>query len=112
MVDKIKEILAKRGPDLYILLVIVLVAVIAFGLGRLSARYEGEKDFHIEYPVSQGAAALFSAGGYYVASRGGSAYYFPWCGTAQRIKPANLVRFETREAAERAGYRPGNCSGL
>ena len=112
MPEKIKELLRKRGADLLILAIIILVAVIAFGLGRLSALFEGEREFRIEYPAAQAGAALFSAGGYYVASRGGSAYYFPWCGTALRIKPVNLVRFETREDAERAGYRAGNCSGL
>lgn len=112
MLEKIKELLRERGTDLYILLIIILVAIIAFGLGRLSALFEGEREFRIEYPVAEVSAVLFSTGGQYVASRGGNAYYFPWCGTALRIKPANLVRFETREDAERAGYRAGNCSGL
>lgn len=65
---------------------------------------------------AQGAgagAALEAKGGEYVASKNGKAYHFPWCSGAQRIKPANQVWFETKEAAEAAGYLPaGNCKGL
>jgi methylphosphotriester-DNA--protein-cysteine methyltransferase len=51
--------------------------------------------------------------GTYVASKSGSAYHFPWCSGAQRIKEENKVWFETKEEAELAGYRPAsNCKGL
>jgi len=54
-----------------------------------------------------------SAGGAFVASKTGEAYHFPWCSGVLRIKEENKVWFETREAAEAAGYRPAkNCKGL
>ncbi len=54
-----------------------------------------------------------STGGKYVASKSGSAYHFPWCSGAKRIKEANKIYFNTKEEAEKAGYRPaGNCKGL
>jgi hypothetical protein len=51
--------------------------------------------------------------GAYVGSKNGSSYYFPWCGTVNRIKDANLVWFSNRAEAETKGYKPAsNCHGL
>ena len=55
------------------------------------------------------------AAGAYVASKTGTKYYLPWCGTASRIKEENKVWFETKAEAEAeaAGYQPAaNCKGL
>ena len=53
------------------------------------------------------------AGGEVVASKSGTKYYFPWCGTVKRIKEENKVWFASREAAEAAGYEPAsNCKGM
>ena len=53
------------------------------------------------------------ASGAYVASKSGTKYYLPWCGTANRIKEENKVWFETKAEAEAAGYQPAaNCKGL
>jgi len=52
-------------------------------------------------------------GGKYVASKNGSKYHFPWCSGATRMKEENKIWFETKEAAEKAGYGPAaNCKGL
>jgi hypothetical protein len=62
------------------------------------------------------AAAANTAGpstGKYVASKTGTKYYLPTCGTAKRIKDENKVWFATKEDAEKAGYEPGStCKGL
>ena len=114
MFRKINAFFEDRKSDVFVFLLIALVAIVAFGLGRLSVLYGGEGELKIIYPEGQesAAAAVLSEGGEYVASRSGKAYYYPWCGVAQRIKPENLLRFGTVEAAQKAGYRPGNCSGL
>jgi len=53
------------------------------------------------------------AQGSYVASKSGSKYYLPSCGTASRIKEENKVWFSTKAEAEAAGYEPAaNCKGL
>jgi hypothetical protein len=54
-----------------------------------------------------------SSGGQYVASKTGTKYYLPWCGTAKRIKDDNKVWFATKAEAEAAGYTPAkNCKGI
>jgi hypothetical protein len=59
------------------------------------------------------APAALPAGGQYVASKSGTKYYLPWCGTVARIKDENKVWFQTKAEAEAAGYGPAaNCKGL
>ena len=88
------------------LAIIVLVGLLAFALGRLSAVYGNRGELKIEYPAAQSAATI-------VASRTGSKYFLPWCGSAQSIKEENRVYFATAADAEAAGYSPArNCKGL
>lgn len=110
-----------------IVLVVVLVGLASFGLGRLSAQ-EGAKT-----PVSvtqASAAASASSGaqnkaisgdseglregtGEVVASKNGTVYHLPWCSGAQRISVSNLVTFSSEAEAKAAGFRPAkNCKGL
>lgn len=66
-------------------------------------------------PASQpaAAAAALPASGAYVASKTGTKYYLPTCGTANRIKDENKVWFATKADAEKAGYEPSTaCKGL
>jgi hypothetical protein len=54
-----------------------------------------------------------ASGGQYVASKTGTKYYLPWCGTAKRIKDDNKVWFASKAEAEAAGYEPAkNCKGI
>ena len=49
----------------------------------------------------------------FVASKNGTVYHFPWCPGAQQIKEENKIYFNSREEAEKEGYRPAkNCPGL
>lgn len=51
--------------------------------------------------------------GKYVASKNGTKYYLPTCGTVKRINEENKVWFQTKEQAEAAGFAPAaNCPGL
>jgi len=53
-------------------------------------------------PVVKPATAQYK----YVASKNSKVFHNPDCRWAQRIKPANLVTFSTREKAIQAGKRP------
>lgn len=54
-----------------------------------------------------------ATGGQYVASKTGTKYYLPWCGSVKRIKEENKVWFATKAEAEAAGYGPAkNCKGI
>lgn len=93
-------------------ILVALVAVASFGLGRLSMLDTSHTVSLVEIPLTEGQPALVM-GGTFVASKKGSAYYFPWCAGAERITPSNMVWFTSREQAEKAGYAPAkNCSGL
>ena len=51
--------------------------------------------------------------GKYVASKNGTKYYLPSCGTVSRIKEENKIYFNTKEEAEAAGFGPSStCKGL
>jgi cobalamin synthase len=93
--------------------VVFLVGLASFGLGRLSALEDAKPPVAItEAPTASKPSALFM-GGLVVASRSGSAYYYPWCTGATKILPANQVWFVSESAARAAGYTPAKaCAGL
>lgn len=57
----------------------------------------------------EGGAERPSPGGY-VASRNSDVFHKPECSNAQRIKPANLIRFKTREEAAAAKRPAKDCN--
>jgi hypothetical protein len=105
---------------------IILVAIGAFGLGRLHKIEQARTPITIEYPTSTPATSFSTASSslgavttavpirrVYVASRTGSSYYLPSCAGANRILEKNKVWFETKAEAEKAGYKPAaNCKGI
>ena len=120
-------------PDLLVLVVLLLSCSLAFGLGILAgkdmAKTQGKDGFWIEQlpekvPAVAGPAAAVQAlqtapepalpePKVYVASKNGTKYYLPTCGTAKRIKEENRVWFASKEEAEATGYQAAqNCPGL
>lgn len=123
---RIAEILARHKgllEEWTVSLVVVLVGLSAFGLGRIST-LEGERSqLLVRLPDgSTQTAAAFAAttpksssvtAGGVVASKSGSKYYLPTCAAASRIKEENKVTFATSAEAEAAGYTAAaNCPGL
>ena len=119
--------LARRGGgELYLTAVIVLVAVISFGLGRLSKIREEKTPITIENAeIGESKPLLTSnvdktnssspstSSKIFVASKNGKKYYYAWCESANVIKEQNRVWFSTQAEAEKAGYQPAaNCKGL
>lgn len=127
-----KEGIGRIPTDVLIVLVVILSATLAFGLGVLAgkdmAKTDGKDGFWIEQlperPEASGGgpAAVIEAvpeepivtgPKVYLASKTGTKYYLPTCGTAKRIKEENKVWFSTKDEAEAAGYGPAaNCPGL
>src|SRR3989338_3435579 len=92
ILNKCKDWLKKNINDLTIAVVIISVALISFGLGRLSRLAERKMPIRIEYfaTSSQGAAvsgalnlespSVKSLGEkLFVASKNGKSYHYPWC---------------------------------
>ncbi len=118
--------------DIILIFGVILVAIISFGLGRLTMTTQTAKE-----PVvieNQGASVLnsmeqtvnqdnggenkpsanqnnntlSSEKGIIVASQNGTKYYWPWCSGVSKIKPENLIWFKSEAEAKTAGYTP--CS--
>ena len=125
--EKIKQFLeSEKGKDVLIVIIVILVGLGSFGLGRLSKNppKEGLKvEYRDEY-FNQGANVLEAVketssglnqttgtllrqdfdGQAFFASSKGSKYYSVSCSAGKTIKQENRVYFNTREEAERAGY--------
>ena len=118
--------------DLFVTLIIILVALAGFGLGKLSALEKGREPISIkslDIGNNQAGAQTTSSSviadkagistssaevkGLVVAAKTGTKYYYPWCTGVSRISEKNKVWFETIEAAKQAGFSPAsNCAGL
>lgn len=128
---KIKGYAEKHRPnlrtipdDLFLGLIIILVAFGSFGLGRLSriegsktpVRFENMSETTVgkvkPFPGQQ-ANVIDTTGTQLVASKNGTKYYYSWCSGVGKISPANLVYFASKEEAEARGYTPSaGCKGL
>lgn len=115
---------------LFLSIVIILVALLSFGIGRLSVIGKREPikiDYDPEisnsqFPISNQTANVINAtgklappsdsvGGGVVASKNGKRYHYPYCAGAKQIKDENKIIFSTPAAAEAAGYTlAANCS--
>ena len=132
MWQKLKSFLANDSAFYTVLL--LLVAVGSFGLGRQSVQErEGiaapavgvealapaavaqsvAKTATTSAPLAAAAPLAEPKTAAVVGSKSGKKYHLPDCPGAKRIKPENLLSFETIDAAKAAGYTPAaNCPGL
>ncbi len=132
LTKKLKALVS--SPETSVALVLFLVAGLSFTLGHFSAQVNTEKqliqaqaypaidniDSNVVTDYSEPAADQISTPdtfepnpGGYVASKDGTKYHLPWCGSAKRIKEENKIWFNTKEEAEAAGYVPAaNCKGI
>jgi hypothetical protein len=114
-----------KGKDILIVIIVILVGLGSFELGRLS-KENGSSGVKIlptptgEYPnqnpqreANQSANAInaisatvqnSNAGKNFFASSRGSKYYTISCSAGKTIKQENRVYFATGEEAEKAGY--------
>ena len=114
---KIKQFIeSEKGKDVLVVIIVILVGLCSFELGRLSKssdssgikiEYEGETESieNMEANVISAVnASTNSAGKNFFASSKGSKYYSLGCSAGKSLKQENRVYFETREDAEQAGY--------
>ena len=119
----------KPWRRLFIPLIVILVGLLGFGMGRLTGEGQGSA-IKIEYdpalaalmngtlPTStQTASAIESikprpipTGGTVIASKNGTKYHFSHCPGAKQIKEENRITFTSARDAEASGYTlAGNC---
>jgi hypothetical protein len=127
MTEKLKSWLL--NDQIFYGIMVILVAISSFVLGRLSVDNGNTTKPTIQMiePITLTATAPLAKSieapqkisidtniiNQFVASKNGKRYYLKSCSGAKRIKPENLVSFDSRESAEAAGYtKAANCSGL
>ncbi len=120
--EKIKQFIdSEKGKDLLTILIVILVGLASFGLGRMSTKENSSPGVKITYPAGPANAisALDSTSPYiknektsqntissgnYFASIRGKKYYSLDCSGGGTIKDTNKVWFKTEEEAQKAGY--------
>lgn len=122
-----------------LVLIIIVVAVGSFWLGRVSVTDFGisgsattgvvlltDKEAAESVPVNETSPSEQNVSSTtvpvsqpmnieknYVASKKGTKYHLPWCSGAQAIKEENKIWFTSKADAEAAGYTPAaNCKGI
>jgi len=128
-----------KNPDTLTVFIVILMGMSSFWLGRLSAGNESQSStpfadienqariqatspsFSVAASESNPQPTLEpiplqteeSGEGSYVASKSGTKYHLPWCGSAKQIKDSNKIWFQSKAEAEAAGYTPAaNCKGI
>ena len=117
ILEKIKALTLKVGFEGFIMiLIIILVGLAGFGLGRQSTAGESSPiiiqngaDDNISsiLPNSEPetlAGVKNSASTNIVSSKNGTKYYFTWCSGVGRIQEQNKVYFTNEKEAIEAGY--------
>jgi len=116
---------SEKGKDILIVIIIILLGISSFFLGRLS-KENTLKGLKIEYR-DQAASALGSISenspsldqnpsietktsnnksGNYFASKRGKKYYSTACFAGKTIKQENRIYFSSADEAEKAGFTP------
>ena len=110
---KIKLWLDGGLADWGLFVVVFLVALSSFGLGRLSALEDARPAVSLLQAPSTTGLRQMVLGGLLLGSKTGSAYYYPWCAGAAKIAPQNQRWFASEAEARAAGYAPAkSCQGL
>ncbi len=124
--EKIKLVIkdcieSEKGKDVLVIIIIILVGLGSFGLGRLSKENKNS-GIKIEYP-NQKSNVIDSLNKNllnfnlqksqktlknFFASNTGSKYYSLSCSGGKTIKEKNRIYFNTSSEAEKAGYELSN----
>lgn len=113
--DKCKGLFERIPHDVLIAGIVVLAALLSFGLGYLSGLDAGKTAEIIvsDTAPEKGSTGADVKGGEVVASKNGTKYYLPNCAGAGRIAEANKISFASVVLARQAGYTPAaNCPGI
>ena len=117
--EKIKQFIdSDKGKDILVVIIVILVGLGSFELGRLS-KENGSSGVKIQYndqntaqpekltemsaKITNTSTATVIGKNFFASSRG-SKYYSTSCSAGKNIKEANRIYFTTGEEAEAAGY--------
>lgn len=112
------KITRKFVLDFFIFIIVFLLIITAFILGRLSKIFQETPIFSFESKeqeeefFTREKNELFGkySTSTIVASSGGKKYYFVWCKGSENIREKNRVYFTDEVSAQKAGYKlASNC---
>ncbi|MBI5787093.1 MAG: hypothetical protein HY446_00890 [Candidatus Niyogibacteria bacterium] len=110
---RVKAWIWENESDLVVALSFMLIAVVGFGLGRLSVLKQTGPSLEIQKFAAPALESANQTAGALLGSKNGTAYHLPSCPGALKIKEENKIWFSSREEAEKLGYKPAsNCPGL
>lgn len=120
----LKKFLKNKQADIVLFTGVILVALIGFGLGHLLAPeqqcepliIEDKTETDLSSQLLPATASVLQqtedysnpTQGMFVASRNSNKYHWPHCPYAQKIKPSNLIGFDSEAQAKQSGY--SRCS--
>jgi len=118
--DKHRPNLRTIPDDLFLGLIMILVAFGSFGLGRLSKIESSKAPVRFESTPTKASKndgdfseSNTTTNTQLVASKNGTKYYYSWCTGVSKISTANLIHFGSKEEAVARGYTPSaTCKGL
>lgn len=116
----------KIKNDFFIVILIFLVGIASFGLGKISSFEKKkvpisilnkQKDTYTSVIESSEKITInneqSNQKGIVIASKTGKKYYYPWCSGTNRIKEDNKIWFNSIEEARARGLTPASgCIGL
>ncbi|OHA98565.1 MAG: hypothetical protein A3E02_00130 [Candidatus Zambryskibacteria bacterium RIFCSPHIGHO2_12_FULL_38_34] len=117
--DKLKNFIESKY---FVLVVIILLSIIAYSLGRISGLENKRPEVKIisenlgevkGVSSAEQAPSTTNSSEVVVGSKNSNKYHYPWCAGAKQISPQNLITFNSIGGARAAGYTPAsNCKGL
>ena len=120
---QIKELIKENESELVLALGVILISLISFAAGRLSAPGPEKQPIIVEHLQASAFQNIINEEetqesrerkeGTYVASKNSNKYHLPDCSGAKRIAEHNKIWFTSKDEAESLGYQPAaNCKGL
>lgn len=113
--EKVKSFLKNNQNQILTSLALIFVGLSCFALGRLTVQNELQATFipareEGNSKANQTVSANEISDIYFIGSKSGSKYHWPWCSFAQKIKEENRVIFKSEQEAKNSGY--SRCSNF
>lgn len=106
-----KQLVKKHWSDIVLAIFITLIALISFGIGRLTIPQNDQSSIVIQNPACSNAASIQqiinqpkTEQGIFVGSVNSDKYHWPNSPWAKRISEENQIWFSSEDEAQSAGY--------
>lgn len=113
MLANFRHLVKKHHSEISLLIGIILIALISFATGRLTAQSTEQASIIIQGPTASLEQSLTAeteeenekeVEGEFVGSSNSNKYHWPECPWAKKIAPQNQIWFSSEKEAQAAGY--------